>query len=156
MPHAREILPALAQRISRARAEGVPVIFVCDGHAAEDREFARMGWPPHAISGTPGAEVVAELAPHPEDSIVSKTTYSGFHATGLEMLLKELEIEELVLTGCVTNICVLYTAADAVMRGFYVRVPTPCVAHLDPQEGAFALAQMENVLGVVVERAAKG
>lgn len=151
VPQAREVLPALARRISQARKEGLPIIYVCDAHAPDDREFERMGWTPHAVCGTPGAEVVAELAPCPGDPVIAKTTYSGFYATPLKILLQELEVEELILTGCVTNICVLYTAADAVMRGFHVRVPTDCVAHLDAQDGAFALAQMEKVLGATVE-----
>ena len=58
-----------------------------------------------------------------------------------------------MLTGCVTNIniCILYTAVDAVMLGFRVRVPRDAVADLDPELGAFALGQMEWVLGVRVE-----
>lgn len=60
-----------------------------------------------------------------------------------------------MLTGCVTNIniCILYTAADAVMLGFRVRVRVPrdAVADLDPEVGSFALGQMERVLGVRVE-----
>jgi len=151
VPRAREILPALRQRIAAARRDGIPVIYVCDAHAADDREFVRMGWPPHAIAGTSGAEVVTELAPRPGDPRVAKTSYSGFHATDLESLLRKLAVEELILTGCVTSICILYTAADAVMRGFHVLVPVDCVAPLDPADGVFALRQMKNVLGVDVE-----
>ncbi|ORJ55820.1 cysteine hydrolase family protein [Geothermobacter hydrogeniphilus] len=151
VPRAREILPALRQRIAAARRDGLPVIYICDAHAADDREFSRMGWPVHAVRGTPGAEVVADLAPQTGEAVVAKTSYSGFHATDLESLLQKLDVEELVLTGCVTNICILYTAADAVMRGFHVRVPTDCVAPLDPADGDFALRQMKNVLGVDVE-----
>jgi len=151
VPHTREILPAIQRRIADARKEGIPVIYLCDAHAADDREFSRMDWPPHAVAGTPGAEIVAELSPLDGDEVVAKTTYSGFHATRLQTLLEQLKVEELVLTGCVTSICVLYTAADAVMRGFHVRVPTHCIAHLDPADGVFALGQMKNVLGVELE-----
>lgn len=152
VPSAREILPVLRARLERARQEGVPVLYVCDAHDADDREFSRMGWPPHALAGTEGAEVTADLAPLPGERVIAKTTYSGFHATDLEGHLRQLGAEELILTGCVTNICILYTAADAVMRGYRVRVPADCVAALDEGEGAFALRQMEKVLGVTVER----
>jgi len=150
----RTILPALQQRLAKARTEQTPVIFVSDAHAANDREFERMGWPPHAVAGTPGARVINELQPLPNEHLVEKTTYSGFFQTELEALLHQLEIDELILTGCVTNICILYTAADAVMRGYSVIVPTDCVAHLDPAEGEFAVNQMKNVLGVQIERPA--
>ena len=152
VPRARAILPALRARLVAARREGIPVIHVCDAHRPDDREFERMGWPPHAVAGTRGAEVVAELAPLPGEPRVLKQTYSGFFGTELETLLLSLEVDELVLTGCVTNICILYTAADAVMRGFRVRVHLDSVADLDPAEGEFALRQMERVLGVAVER----
>jgi len=152
VPQTRRILPALQVRLATAREAGIPVIFVCDAHAADDREFTRMGWPPHAVRGTPGAEVVSELAPLPGEKIVYKTTYSGFVGTDLAEVLESLGVKELILTGCVTNICVLYTAADAVMRGLQVTVPANLVASLDDADGAFALRQMEQVLGVKVLR----
>jgi len=151
VPRTREILPRLTQRLAAARQAGITVIYVCDAHRPDDREFVRMGWPPHAVAGTPGAEVVAELAPQAGEALVVKQTYSGFYGTNLEALLQELGVEELILTGCVTNICILYTAADAVMRGFRVQVPVDSVADLDPVEGAFALQQMQRVLGVTLE-----
>jgi len=152
VPATRTILPTLQKRLAAARAAGVPVIYICDAHEPDDPEFARMGWPPHAIKGTPGAAVVAELAPRDNESLVEKTAYSGFHLTALEEQLRGLGVTSLVLTGCVTNICILYTAYDAVLRGLRVTVPADCVAPLDPADGEFAFRQMEQVLGVTVER----
>jgi nicotinamidase-related amidase len=156
VPATRAILPALNKRLAAARARGVPVIYICDAHRPDDPEFARMGWRPHAVRGTAGAEVVVELAPQETDPLVEKTAYSGFHHTGLEGILQALGITDLVLTGCVTNICILYTAYDAVIRGYQVTVPAACVAALDPVDGEFALRQMAQVLGVTVERSPTG
>lgn len=152
--HNREILPALQQRLMNARRDGTPVLFICDAHTEDDPEFSRMGWPPHAIRGTEGAAIISELTPIANELQLEKTTYSGFKGTTLLETLKNLEVEELVLTGCVSNICILYTAADAVMQGFSVIVPTDCVAHIDATEGEFAFNQMKNILGVQVERPA--
>jgi nicotinamidase-related amidase len=152
VPAARSILPALQTRLAAARARGVPVIYVCDAHRPDDPEFSRMGWPPHAVKGTEGAEVTPELAPLETDPVVEKTTYSGFHHTGLEGILQSLGVTDLVLTGVVTNICILYIAYEAVIRGYRVMVPADCVAPLDPADGEFALKQMEQVLGVRVVR----
>lgn len=154
VPQNREILPALQRRLLHARRDGIPVIFISDGHTPNDPEFSRMGWPPHAIKGTAGAAVIAELAPQADEILITKTTYSGFNGTDLEEVLKKLAVDELVLTGCVSNICILYTAADAVMKGYRVIVPTDCVAHLDPAAGEFAFNQMQTVLGVQLERPA--
>lgn len=152
VPATRAILPALTARLAAARSVGIPVIYICDAHRPDDPEFVRMGWPPHAVKGTPGASVVNELAPLETDPVVEKTAYSGFHHTGLEGILQASGVSSLVLTGCVTNICILYTAYDAVLRGYRVTVPVDCVAALDPADGDFALRQMARVLGVTVER----
>lgn len=151
VPETRSIIAAVQKRIATARAAGQPVIYICDAHAPDDREFARMGWPPHAVRGTAGAQIIDELAPAETDAVVEKTSYSAFHQTGLAGLLQSHGIDHLTLTGCVTNICILYTAYEAVVRGYQVTVPRNCVANLDADDGAFALKQMSEVLGVNVE-----
>lgn len=150
VPSTRAILPTLQTRLAAARASGVPVIYLCDAHQPNDPEFERMGWPPHGVKGSEGAEVVTELAPMETDPVVEKTSYSGFHHTGLEGILQAYGVDRLVLTGCVTNICILYIAYEAVIRGYRVNVPSDCVASLDQADGEFALRQMEQVLGVTV------
>jgi len=156
VPETRAILPALRRRIASARREGELVVYVCDAHRKDDPEFARMGWPPHAVEGTAGAGVVPALAPEPGDVVVEKRTYSGFHATPLHLILRRYGIRRLTLSGCVTNICILYTAADAAMRGYDTTVDERLVAGLAADTHAFALDQMERVLGVrLVRRPAK-
>jgi nicotinamidase-related amidase len=152
VPDNRKILSAVRRRIARARKSGELVVYVCDSHRKRDPEFARMGWPPHAVAGTPGAAVVAAISPEPGDVVVEKKTYSGFHGTSLRSVLRRRGIRKLALSGCVTNICILYTAADAAMRGYDVTVDEAHVAGLDPKTHAFALDQMEKVLGVLVFR----
>jgi nicotinamidase-related amidase len=144
VPKGREIVSALKGRIEEARREGVPVIYICDNHDKNDEEF--KVWPPHAISGTKGAEVIKELKPEEKDYIIEKKRYSGFFETGLDSTLEELGIKELIITGLVTNICILYTTADAVMRGYEVTVPKDSIAALNEEDGKFALNQMENIL----------
>ncbi len=152
VPETRRILPAVRRRIARARKGGELVVYVCDSHGKNDPEFARMGWPPHAVAGTPGAAVAAKISPEPGDAVVDKKTYSGFHRTALQSILRRRRIRKLSLSGCVTNICILYTAADAAMRGYDVTVDETLVAGLDPKTHAFALDQMVKVLGVRVIR----
>jgi nicotinamidase-related amidase len=152
VPETRKILPAVRRRIARARKAGELVVYVCDSHRKRDPEFARMGWPPHAVAGTPGAAVVAAISPEPGDVVVEKKTYSGFHRTPLQSVLHGRGIRKLSLSGCVTSICILYTAADAAMRGYDVTVEETLVAGLDPKTHAFALDQMEKVLGAKVIR----
>lgn len=144
VPAGRDIVPAIRKRLQEARSRGVPVVYVCDAHDPEDPEF--RVWPPHAVAGTPGAQVVGDLAPREGERVVTKTSYSGFFETELYEVLRELGAGHLVLTGVVTNICILYTAADALMRGYRVTVPPDCVAGLNEEDHAFALRQIEEVL----------
>jgi len=150
VPETRSIIAAIRKQVDKARQEGRMVIYVCDSHTADDPEFSRMGWPPHAVRGTDGAAVIDQLAPMEMDPVVEKTSYSAFHQTGLEGLLQSRNIDHLTLTGCVTNICIFYTAYDAVIRGYDVTVPSDSVADLDAGDGTFARKQMAEVLGVKV------
>src|SRR4030066_1161853 len=128
VPQTRKILPAIARRVARTRREGGIVVYVCDSHRKNDPEFARMGWPPHAVAGTKGAAVISEVAPEPGDVVVEKKTYSGFFRTTLQTVLPRTGIRSVSLSGCVTHICILYTAADAAMRGYDVTVDESLVA----------------------------
>lgn len=146
VPSAREVIPHIKIEIEKAHGEGTPVIYVCDAHDPDDREFDI--WPRHCVKGSEGARVVEELKPGEGDIVVEKKTYSGFYNTKLDETLKNLGVTDLTITGCVTNICIMYTASDAVLRGYGVTVPRDCSAGLDPRDHEFAFRQMENVLKV--------
>ncbi|KPL18497.1 MAG: nicotinamidase [candidate division Zixibacteria bacterium SM23_81] len=144
VPVAWTIVDHIRIRLQEARSLRIPVIYICDAHAPNDREFTT--WSGHAVRGTHGAQVIPELAPRVGEPVVHKTRYSGFFQTHLEMKLRQREVSGLVLTGVVTNVCILYTTADAVSRGYQVRVPENCVAAHSPEDQAWALKQLRDVL----------
>ncbi len=80
------------------------------------------------------------------DYFVLKPKHSGFYQTPLEVLLKHLGAERLILTGVSTNSCVLFTANDAYMRDLQLAVPQDCIAACDRKEHDFALEQMKSML----------
>jgi nicotinamidase/pyrazinamidase len=126
VPRARAIVPALEQRIAHARAAGMPIVYVVDEHGSDDPDLD--AWGTHAVRGTKGTEVLAELAPTATDWIVKKPSYSAFFGSDLSGVLDRLGVSTLVLTGCLTEIGVLATATDAMQRGFAVEVPRDCQA----------------------------
>lgn len=128
VPRAREIVPAVKEQIAASRARSMPVIYVCDTHAEGDPDYQHGTWPVHALAGTRGADVIPELAPQEGDHIVRKPTYSAFHQSNLAGLLDELEADEIVLTGCATELGLHATATDALQRGFVVTIPPACQA----------------------------
>jgi nicotinamidase/pyrazinamidase len=139
VPDTRKVLPNLRREIEAARREGRPVIYCCDAHAPEDKEFGKFGWPPHAVRGTRGAEVVDELKPAGDDIRIEKDTYSSFYNSRLDETLEGLAVESLRLTGCVTHICVMFTAADAVLRDYGVTMVEGAVAGLSSEDREDAL-----------------
>lgn len=79
---------------------------------------------------------------------MTKVRHSAFYATPLDYLLGRLEIQNVVLTGQVTEQCILYTALDAYIRHFDVIVPPrDAVAHIDAELGEAALRMMESNMG---------
>src|SRR3981081_514526 len=109
-PTIGQIIPVIQRELARARAAGEPVIYLADNHVPDDAEF--KVFPPHAIAGTRGAEIIPELAPEDEDDVIPKRRYSGFFGTDLDITLREKAVDTLRLVGDCTNICVLYNAAD--------------------------------------------
>ena len=115
----KAIVEANAELLDAARKAGVPVIFCNDAHRKGiDRELKL--WGDHAIAGTPGAEVIPELKLSEKDYVVPKRRYSGFFQTDLDILLKELGVETVVMTGLHTHMCVRHTSADAYCLGYNV------------------------------------
>lgn len=145
----RAALPRVAEAVERARREGWPVVWVCDRHLPDDSEFEV--WPVHCVAGTPGAELVPPLSAAPGEKVVPKRRYSGFFGTDLDLYLREKGVEEIVLAGVCTNICVLYTAADARMRNYRVTVLRDAVASFDKEAHEWALRELERTLGARVE-----
>ena len=146
VPNIGSIIGPIKREIEKEKVLGHPIIYLCDSHEADDREF--KAFPPHAVKNTKGAKIIEEMKPEGNDIIVLKNTYSSFFQTELEGILKRLSINWLSLTGCVTNICVLYTAADAVMRNYRVDVVKDSVIGLNQEDHLFALVQMKNILKV--------
>lgn len=139
-----DLVGPINEKIREFRDKGEPVIFVCDAHDPSDKEF--KVWPPHAIEGTRGSEVIDELDKRPEDTLIKKTRYSAFFNTDLEEVLKEKGVDELVLTGVLTDICVMHTAVDADMRDYKVVVPRNCVGSVTHEAHEWALKHMEDII----------
>lgn len=153
VPGTGTIIPVVRNEIDKAHAVGHPVLFLCNAHEPDDREFRKFGWPPHAVKGTKGAEVVEELKPAAGDIIIRKKTYSSFYGTTLDAALKRLDVDSLRLTGVVTHICILFTAYESQLRDYSVTVVEDGVAGIAKEDHDAALRIMKNVLGVKVVKA---
>lgn len=147
-PRAKNIVKPTKKLIEAARKSMVPVIYVCDAHLPSDPEISV--WGPHSMKGTRGAEVVAALKPRKNDYFFEKRVYSSFQGTGLELLLRNLKIDSVVIAGLLTEICVRHTAADAFMRGFRVKIPKDCVEALNQKSQIEGLEYLRSMYGAKI------
>jgi nicotinamidase-related amidase len=144
----RHALPAAKKMVtlkSRAAKKGIPVIYINDNFGRWKSDFEKQV--EHCLEAdAAGREITELLRPTPEDYSVLKPKHSGFYSTTLDVLLQHLRVKKLVICGFAGDICVLYTANDAYMRGFEIMVPTDCVASETLEANQYALNQMKRLL----------
>lgn len=142
----KAIVPATAKLLDAAREAGVPVIFCNDAHIAGiDRELKL--WGDHAIAGTKGAEVIPELKLSDKDYVVPKRRYSGFFQTDLDILLKELGVKTVIMTGLHAHMCVRHTSADAYCLGYDVVVAKEATDSFTEADYLGGLAYLKTCYG---------
>jgi nicotinamidase-related amidase len=147
-PEAERVKINVEGKLKEYREKGKPVIHIADNHLPNDSEFNMF--PSHCLVDDRGSEVINELAPNRGEYLIPKRRYSAFFGTELDLTLRELGVKDIELVGVCTNICVLYTSADARMLHYGVTVDKECVASFDIEAHSFALREMEKTLGVKV------
>ena len=149
-------VPAIRKLIAKCRALGVPVIYTMQEsdprynplEAASQPHLKTAG----IISGTPGYQIVDELAPEPGDEIIHKRRFSAFFQTDLEIILRNIRGAErpadtVIICGTVANVCCESTARDAFFRDYKVVFGTDVNSAKSPEALAATLRNMENLFG---------
>ncbi|HET7666947.1 MAG TPA: isochorismatase family cysteine hydrolase [Mycobacterium sp.] len=136
------IVDPLATLVSKARErDDVELIYVNDNYGDFTANFDDLI--EAAVHGQ-RPELVTPIAPDDKCRRLLKVRHSAFYASSLDYLLSRLDVQRLILTGQVTEQCILYTALDAYVRHFSVIVPPDAVAHIDPELGDAALTMMHK------------
>ena len=138
----------LVDALNHARGR-VPVVYANDDHGRWDGDAPALVR--HAVEHGLGGELVAAVAPQPGDRIVLKPRYSAFDATPLEILLRHLEVDRILLAGMATEMCVTQTAIAARELGFKVTVLAGACACVDERLERIALEYLREVVGAHVE-----
>ena len=153
--HARDkqIIKNTKKAIEKARETGCPIVYVQTFFRHEllsDSAF------PGAIKemglfkrGTPGAEIIEDLRPQPEDHIVEKHSMNAFYNTELEDVLKGLKCNTLIFTGIATNFCIETTVRAASDRGYNIVVLSDCIATVNEEAQGFPVNVIFPLLGEV-------
>lgn len=143
--HAVPMARRIAALKQLAADRGIPTIYVNDNFGHWQSDFRSQV--EHCLRDAVRGEAVAKLvAPGQEDYFVLKPMHSGFYGTVLELLLKHLKVERLIVCGIATNMCVSFTASDAYMRGYALWIPRDCVAANTKSLSDTALRQMRSTL----------
>lgn len=143
--HALPMARRLQALKARLKGAGVPCVYCNDNFGRWRSDFRALV--AHCVTDdVPGRPVASLLKPDQDDYFVLKPKHSAFYATPLDLLLRDLGADTVILTGVAGNICVLFSAHDAYMRDYRVIVPADCIASNTPEENESALAQMQAVL----------
>ena len=133
--------------VDAAHDTGIPVIFFQEIHRRDMVDYGREldgSEDIHCLEGEPGTPVAAEeMDMRPTDYFIHKRRYSCFFGTELEILLKGLKAQTLILVGAMTDVCVHYTFADGHQHDYYMRVVSDCVGGTSPAAHEASLNAME-------------
>ncbi|HQU73839.1 MAG TPA: isochorismatase family cysteine hydrolase [Calditrichia bacterium] len=143
-------IPNIRALLNAARSAKIPIAYTQDTHFDGDPEWEI--WPEHCKKNTWGWQIIDELKPHATDLVVEKSRYDGFYGTSLEHFLSRVwKVENLIIVGTVSSICVAHTAASAGLRWFNVTVPANGISALTEFDQALTLRQVSWLyLGDVV------
>lgn len=135
------------QVIDCARSKDIPVIFIQEIHRANLIDFGREldgSEDVHCLDSNPQTDIArAEMGFLDTDYLIQKRRYSAFFGTDLEILLRGLKIDTLLLVGGLTDVCVHYTFVDAHQSDYFCRVIEDCVAGSNDAAHDAALRAME-------------
>lgn len=152
VPNAKRLLEAFRER-------GLRVIHITLGpELADASDMTRMRRPAPGADGmaalahhrgTHTAEILPELAPVEGELVINKTTRGAFNSTALERVLRNMEIETVIVAGVTASSCVETTARDAADRGFYAAIAEDATAELDQPSFETTMRQFAHRWGRV-------
>jgi len=168
VPPAREIVPAIRALLDGFRDRRLPVAFteftyspavpILVGELHPEHKPAAPGMPrgfgipsSNCLEGTPSARTIGALAPRPDEPVIRKRWYDGFAGTELDGALRARGVVSLVITGTMTDICVLSTVVGAFSREYRISVVADGVATLWPEIQRATLDIVGRAFGRIVQ-----
>jgi nicotinamidase-related amidase len=156
-PASEAAIEPVGELVDRATDAGASLVFTRDVHPPEQfadahyyDEFER--WGEHVVEGTWETEIVDRLPAADADHVVVKHTYDAFYRTDLEGYLESHGIDDLLVCGTLSNVCVLHTAGSAGLRDYRPVVVSDAVGYLEADHRDYSLEHADWLFGEVRER----
>jgi ureidoacrylate peracid hydrolase len=154
------VLPNVERLIEAFRGARRPVIYTRHVHHPDGMDAGIMGWWWEGMcrEGTPESEIHERIAPRPDEKVILKHRYSAFYNTDLETILRCLKIEDLVISGIMTNMCCESTARDAYYRDYRLFFPADATGSVTEQMHLASLLNLAwgfacvNTAGEILDR----
>jgi len=102
------------------------------------------------LKGTPGCEILSELAVAPSDIVIVKKRYSAFYGTTLDETLAGLGLDAIILAGINTHACIRTTAIDAYQRDWPVILAADCIDSYDREHHEISLRYMRDKIAALM------
>jgi len=132
------MLPTLKRAMTFCRERGIRVIYTTHAHRRDGCDMGRFEdlWPPirhrtGLVEGEPGIEIYPEIAPRADEIVITKRRYSAFYGTDLEIILRGVGVDTVVISGVTTENCCHATARDALFRDYRVVFLSDATATFD-------------------------
>jgi len=145
------VVPAIRLLLDRGREREIPIIYVNDNYGDWRSSAEKLA--ERALGGR-RPDLVEPVLPPEDVRFVIKPRHTIFYETPLDYLLYREGIERIVLTGQVTEQCILYSALDAYVRHLRVAVPVDAVAHIHEHLARSAVEMMETNMRAEITDAA--
>jgi nicotinamidase-related amidase len=147
------ILPNIRKLIHAFREAGRPVIYTCHVHhpGLLDAGIMEWWWKGMCLEGSPESEVHDDLAPLPGEKVIYKHRYSAFYNTDLDTILRCLKIEDVVVSGIMTNLCCESTARDAYYRDYRVFFPADGTGSINEEMHMASLLNLSYGFAFITE-----
>ncbi len=150
---AKDTIQSIQFLVDSFRKAGSKVIYTQDTHFDGDKEWEI--WPVHCRKDSWGWQIIDELSPQKNDMVFQKNRYDAFYGTSLEHYLKLWGIENLVITGTVSNICVANTAGSAGLRWYHIIVPADGISAQTEFDQALTLRQVSFLFNGTILKSCK-
>jgi nicotinamidase-related amidase len=150
-----EIIPNIRTLLDVARNNQIPIFYCVDEHLPTDIYELDL-WGPHAMKGTTGQQIIDELKPQKNDSVITKRTYSAFGSTRLDRALARVYdgkgVDTIIITGVHTHICGKHTSYDAFTRGLKIIIAEDGVQAFSEEEHLSGLEYIKRMYGADIKK----